>query len=290
MTRILFLVLALCGPAQLASAQSSTLSGRVALGYTDDLSGTAIGAVDLTWSLAVTRRQPLRFEIGTYLFALDGKRPHETYAAFAWNDSWRLGVVRPAYDGVLPSGFERLAPYHAYERAEYARAFTTVEAMRRTAVPWGASYEGVSGPLSFAISVHDAVKGSFRSGTVAVEYAGAGWSLAAAVEGARSRGGQHRDTNSKIGARFDVAGGAVGIAYLHPELNNRDNALALDMTLPLGDRLTLMGAAELTELHRDDAYALGMDVRLRDTLSVLVSGSDTTARGSAAHLTLETRF
>lgn len=138
MFRSLFLTLALLCPVA-ALARSFEVEG-----------GTGIGFVDATLTIPLARRGPLDLEIGTYLFALDGKRPHETCAAVVWDDTWRLGAVRPAYDLVLPSVFARAAPHLAYDRAEYSRALATVEAMRRRALravvdaaPWPDGAGGV---------------------------------------------------------------------------------------------------------------------------------------------------
>ncbi|SMX43744.1 hypothetical protein [Maliponia aquimaris] len=275
--------------AQSLSFDGLSFDGTVAIGATDLMGGSGIGVIDATLDIPLTRRLPLSFEIGTYLFALDGKRPHETYAAFNWDDTWRLGVVRPAYDLVLPSVFARAASYLAYERAEYTRAHATVEAMRRTAVPWGLSWTQSYGRTDVAVSLHDAVKGTFRAVSASVRYSGDGWHLAAAVESVWSRNNAHHGINAKLGARFDLGEAQVGLAWLHPEANDRPDALALDLVFPLSHRLDVMAFGEFTDGGRDDAYGIALDYKVRPDTSVLFALTDG-ARGGVVHLTLERRF
>jgi hypothetical protein len=298
-----FLALALAALLALpASAQDSAVvdvteaaqsgfryAGTLALSATDMMNGQAIGLVDVTFSLPLSQRVPLRFEAGTYLFALDGKRPHETYGALVWNDRLRAGALRPAYDAVLPSVFEDTAPYLAYQRAEYARSHNTVEAMRRTAVPWGLSYAGSAGRLDWVVSAHDAVKGTFRSTSAAVTYTGEGWAVMAAVESVWSRDNAHDGVNAKIGARFDIGPAALELALLHPDANSRPDALAVDLRVPLSSRTGLSVMGEFTEDGSDDAYGLAADVRLGKGSRLVLAATDGAA-GAAAHLTCVTRF
>lgn len=288
MIRSALLSLALLSPAAL-SAQSFSFDGTLALGTTDIAGGSGIGVVDATVAIPLTQRYPLTFEVGAYLFALDGKRPHETYVAFAWDDTWRAGVVRPAFDQALPSVFARVAPYLAYERAEYTRAHTTVEAMRRTAVPWGVSWQQAFGQTDVAVSVHDANKGNFRSASVALTYRGAGWTLAAAVEAVTEDDFTHEGINAKLGARFDIGEIDAGITYLRPDANDTPDALALDVVVPVSSRVDLLAFGELTDKSTDDAYGLALDYKVQPDSSVLFSATDG-ARDSAVHMTLERRF
>lgn len=288
MLRTLLLSLGLVAPIA-ASAQSLSYEGTVALSATDLHKGTGTGFIDATLTIPLSQRVPLGFELGTYLFALDGKRPHETYGAFVWNDTLRVGAVRPAYDAVLPSVFERAAPYLAYHRAEYARAHATVEAMRHTAVPWGASWQQSFGQTDLAVSAHEATKGGFTSASASIAYRGIGWTVAAAVESVWSPNGMHEGINAKLGARFDILQGQVGVSLLHADANSRKNALALDVTAPVSTKVDLLAFGEFTENGKDDAYGLGVDFKLRPTTSLLIVGTDG-AMGPAAHLTLEQRF
>lgn len=288
MLRPALLSFVLLSPA-VASAQSFSFDGTVALGTTDIAGGSGIGVIDATAAIPLTQRFPLTFEIGTYLFGLDGKRPHETYAAFAWDDTWRAGVVRPAFDQVLPSVFARTAPYLAYERAEYTRAHATVEAMRRTAVPWGVSWQQAFGQTDVAVSIHDAKKGNFRSASVALTYQGTGWTLAAAVETVTSDDFTHEGFNAKLGARFDVGQMDVGVTYLSPDVNDTPDALALDIVVPVSTRFDLLAFGELTDKATDDAYGLALDYKIQPDSSALFAVTDG-ERDSAVHLTLERRF
>ncbi|WP_323771162.1 hypothetical protein [Antarctobacter sp.] len=288
MVRSALLTLGLLWPAAL-SAQPVSFEGTLALGTTDIAGGSGIGVVDATVTIPLTRRYPLTFEVGAYLFGLDGKRPHETYGAFAWDDTWRVGVVRPAFDQVLPSVFARAAPYLAYERAEYTRAHATVEAMRRTAVPWGISWQQSFGQTDVAVSLHDANKGNFRSASIALTYQGAGWQLAAAVETLTEDDFTHAGINAKLGARFDMGQMDVGITYLHPDANETPDALALDVVFPVSSRVDMLAFGEITDKGKDDAYGLALDYKVRGDSSVLFAVTDG-ARDSAMHLTLERRF
>ncbi|WP_417207119.1 hypothetical protein [Antarctobacter sp.] len=288
MVRSALLTLGLLWPAAL-SAQSVSFEGTLALGTTDIAGGSGIGVIDATATIPLTRRYPLTFELGAYLFGLDGKRPHETYGAFVWDDTWRVGVVRPAFDQVLPSVFARAAPYLAYERAEYTRAHATVEAMRRTAVPWGISWQQSFGQTDVAVSLHDANKGNFRSASIALTYHGAGWQLAAAVETVTEDDFTHEGINAKLGARFDMGQMDVGITYLHPDANDTPDALALDVVFPVSSRVDMLAFGEITDKGKDDAYGLALDYKVRGDSSVLFAVTDG-ARDSAVHLTLERRF
>ncbi len=271
-----------------ASAQSLSFEGTIAAGLNDIGARETLGFIDAT--LAVPLGQGgFSFELGGYLFALDGKRPHETYAAFAWDDTWRMGVVRPAYDSVLPSVIQRTAPYLAYQRTEYNRSHATLEAMRHTAVPWGVSWQQSFGQTDLAFSAHDASKGGFSAASLAIAHHGAGWMLAAAVETVWSPHGGNEGINAKIGARFDIGEAQVGIAWLHPEANERDDAVALDLTFPVTPKLDFLAFGEFTDAGKDDAYGIAFDYRIRPDTSLLVAGTDG-ARGPAAHLTVERRF
>jgi hypothetical protein len=288
MLRALCLSFALSCP-MLASAEPLSFSGSVAIGATDIMGGSGIGLIDATLAIPLTSRVPLDLEIGTYLYALDGKRPHETYGALTWDDTWRLGAVRPAYDAVLVSVFTRAAPYLAYERAEYTRAHATVEAMRRTAVPWGVSWTEGFDRTDVAVSAHTAIKGGFQSGSVSILHRGEGWQLAAAVEAIWGSDGSQDGLNTKLGGRHDFGQADFGLTWLHPEANDRPDALALDMVARVSSRLDVLAFGEFSKDGQDDAYGLGLDYHARADSSVLFSMTDG-ARGDAVHLTLERRF
>ncbi len=257
MIRFVLPVLGLILPTAL-QAQSLEFSGQLALGATQSVPGEAIGQADVTLALPLSRRVPLVFEAGAYLFALYGKTPHETYVALVWNDRLRLGVVRPAYDSVLPSVFEQSAPALAYDRAEYARAQTTVAAMRRTAVPWGLSWRGRAGQLDWAVSAHHAEKGGFSAASLALRHVGEGWELAAAVEQVRGHSGAPDGTNAKIGGRVTIGRAEAGLAALFADANGRSTALAVDLVVPVGSRTRFRAMGEFTEQGKDDAYGLAL--------------------------------
>ncbi|MGP6086656.1 hypothetical protein [Antarctobacter jejuensis] len=287
MLRSLLLSLGLIGPLA-ASAQSLSFEGTLAVGLTDIGDRDTVGFVDATLAVPMGLGA-LSFELGGYLYALDGKRPHETYAAFAWDDTWRIGVVRPAYDAVLPSVFQRTAPYLSYLRTEYNRSHTTLEAMRRTAVPWGASWQQSFGQTDLAFSAHDASKGGFSAASLSVAHHGNGWMLAGAIETVWSPHDGHEGINAKVGAQFDIQQAKVGIAWLHPEANDRDEALSLDLAIPVTPKFDVLAFGEFTESGKDDAYGIAVDFKIRPDTSLLLAGTDG-AIGPGAHLTLERRF
>ncbi len=272
-----------------ASAQSFTYEGRLGSSATDMLGGQGIGFLDVTFGLPLSRRVPLSFEFGTYLFALDGKRPHETYGALVWKDRVKLGALRPAYDAVLPSVFETRAPYLAYARAEYARSHNTVEAMRRTAVPWGLSVEGSTERVDWIVSVHDAIEGTFRSASVAVTYKLDTLSLMAAVEGVWSRDNGPLGMNAKLGATFDLGPLSAGLSLVHPDANDRPNILAVDLRMPVAPRFDMSLMGEFTQDGSDDAYGLAFDHAAGPDSTVIFSATDGAA-GPALHLTYAHRF
>lgn len=272
-----------------ARAQSFDHSGSIDIGLTDMARGSLFGAIDATFVLPISKAAPLAFEFGTYLFALDGKNPHETYAALTLGDSFRIGALRPAYDAVLPSVFAHVAPYLAYSRAEYSRSYNTVEAMRRTAVPWGVSAGGHAGQLDWIVSLHDATKGAFRSASFALTWRGTGYSLMAAFEALRDDNGMKDSTNAKIGARIDLGRAELGLAWLDPEANARPKAVSLDLSAPLGDRLGLSLMGEFTKDARDDAYGMAMGYDLRTHGTITLAGTDGAA-GPGAHLTYTYQF
>lgn len=287
--RVLSVSLALLAPLP-ALALDLSFDGTLALGATSLDRTQAVGMVDATLTVPLTRRVPLSFELGTYMIVLEGKRPHETYAALAWDDRYRLGVVRPAYDAVLPSVFERAAPLLAYERIEYSRSHATVEAMRATAVPFGLSAEGDQGPVRWWVSAHSDDKGGFDVLSAALSHEGAGWSLAAAVEAVREHDGPER-VDSKIGGRLDLAPQVgAGVTWLMPDGNDRDDALALDVLWRATDRLDFSAFGEVTREGRDDAWGLAAEYRFLPDTSAILSGTDSDTGGSAWHLTLNQRF
>jgi hypothetical protein len=272
-----------------ALAEPWSFAGTLAAGVNDVNDGTGMGFVDATLAIPLMRRAPVNFEIGTYAFILDGKRPHETYGAFVWDNRLRVGAVRPAYDAVLPSVFSRAAPYIAYRRAEYARAHATVEAMRSTAVPWGVSWRQSFGQTDLALSAHDATKGNFRAVSASVAHRDDGWQLAAAVEAVWSRDGVHDGINAKLGGVVDIGPGSLGLAWLHPDANDRPSALAVDMTIPISKQLDVLGMYETTKDSQDDAYGLAFDYHIRPDRSLLFAATDSN-QGSTLSLTLECRF
>ena len=159
---------------------------------------------------------------------------------------------------------------------------------------YGSNYTALIEALRFgqtdvAVSLHDAVKGSFRAASVAVSYNGDGWQLAGAVETVTSRTMDHHGINAKLGARFDIGRADFGVTWLHPEVNDKPDAIALDLVFPVSTKLDMMAFGEFTDGAKDDAYGIALDYKLRPDTSVLFAATDGRG-GSAVHLTLERRF
>lgn len=288
--RCLSSVLILAAPLP-ALAERLSFDGTISLGLTDRPDPRGVGLIDATLSVDLLQGQPLRFELGTYMVVLAGKRPHETYAAFAWDERFRLGVVRPAYDSVLPSVLETRAPYLAYERLEYARAHATTEAMRRTAVPFGVSAEGAQGATQWMVSAHRADEGGFDALSVAVTHAGPGWQLSAAVEAVRDQTEGRDALNAKLGGQADLGRDLrLGLAWLSPEANDRPDALSADLTWQAGAALDLSAFGEFTKGGREDAWGLAAQYRLRPQTGISLAGTDSAEHGQALHLTLTQGF
>lgn len=137
--------------------------------------------------------------------------------------------------------------------------------------------------------MHDAGKGGFRAASASVRHTGDGWELAAAVESVWSRDNAFDGINAKLGARFDLGQADIGLAWLHPKVNDRPDALALDLVFPLTTRLAMMAFGAFTDGGREDAGGLAIDYRVRPDTSLLVALTDG-AQGGGVHLTLERRF
>lgn len=274
-----------------AFAQSLHLAGEASLSATTVADDPAIGRLDfdLTFPLAAKRGLPLSLEIGAFAYVLPQKRPHETYVALAWDERLRLGVVRPAYDFVLPSVFARHAPYLAYARAEYTRAYTTTNAMRRTAVPWGLSYTDQSDTVKWAASAHNASKGGFRSASLAARWDRGEWQLAAAAEGVWDFTGAHGGTNAKLGASWTGAPWTVGAAYLHPGAEKLPDAVSLDVSYQINSHLSLSGFGEVTDKGQDDAFGIAAEYALPPKAALSLAATQWHG-DTGLHLTLSRHF
>ncbi|MEQ5870314.1 hypothetical protein J4E08_10425 [Sagittula sp. NFXS13] len=281
--RIISLIL-LVSAAAPAAAQSVKFEGTVEAGVTNLAELPLFGAMDATASVPFPTSHPLSFEVGTYLYALDGKNPHETYAAFVWDGRIRLGVVRPAFDSVIPSVFGHTAPYLSYDRLEYTRSHNTVEAMRRTAVPWGVSVDGEMDALTWSVSAHGAHKGGFRTASAALSQQSGHYEFAAALESIWSDDGQHEGVNAKLGTRADFGSVDLSAAWLSMAANDRPNAIALKAEVDLtGDYLiTVMG--EFSEDQEDDAYGLAVKRSYHQYGDAVLAATDGEA-GPGLHLT-----
>jgi hypothetical protein len=184
--------------------------------------------------------------------------------------------VRPAYDAVLPSVFAQTAPYLAYDDAEYTRAYTTTAAMRRTAVPWGVSWQGQSGALGTAASLHTASKGGFRSASLAFDWQGRGWDIAVAGELVDQTGPDTPRSNLKLGGHLQTGPVTLGLALLHPDASERPDTLALDLAAPVSSNLTLRAMTEQRGSGLEDVWGLAAsaDIGPGRTLSAAATRSD----------------
>ena len=289
MFRVICAALALCFSVSTSHAQQLDFDGELRVGATSLYGGEGIGAADLIVGFDFFRTVPLGAEIGFYGFAGKSGRPHETYAALTWNDTWRVGFTRSAYDTVLKSTFDHAAPRVGLDRVEYTRALATVEPIRRGAVPWGVSYTGSFGQTSVVASAHHASKGDFTAVALAVSREWESLTLSGAVEGVWADIVTTDGINAKLGGTYDFGSLRAGLAYLHPGANARPDTLAFDLAYSPIKGLDLLAFGEISLDDTDDAYGVAADFILRDSTSWILSATDSSG-GSAFHATLEQRF
>lgn len=286
--------LALCAAALHPGAALSdgiTFSGDISVGANSIQDNAFMSRVDamVTATLFDIRDKPFAFEFGTFGYYYKGDRPHETYAAFVYDDRFRLGVVKPAYDQVLISPFDFTAPSIAETRAEYTRARATTEALRFNSVPVGVSYDGTAGNTAWAVSLLDASDGNFRSAAAAAEWRAQAVTLAAAVEGVWDPKDDFDGINAKIGARWQHGLFDIGAAVLHPDANQRPDAVAIDANYTVWRDLTLSGFGELTRGSTTSAYGLAARYDFEDRSHVTFAVTDTKA-DEEVHFTYVRRY
>ncbi len=269
----LFVLCSLFPITQIGLAQPFEFTGDVSISVNSFEDNHGIARVDATASLPIVHidGRPLSFEFGTFAYFLRGDRPHETYAALAFDDRWRLGVVRPAYDSVLPSVFGFTAPSLANTRAENARAYATTEAMRFNSVPVGFSYTGHVDEFKWAVSMHDADKGDFRSASAALLWQETLLKMAIAVETVWNPRNNFEGINAKAGGRWAGEQLEVGLAYLHPDANQRPDALAFDVQYFMSDKLLLSTFGEVTKSWQDEAYGVAAKYKINSGSDVIFS-------------------
>ena len=289
MFRVACATLALVLSLSAAQAQQLDFDGELRVGATSLNGGEGIGAADLIVGFDFFRTVPLGAELGFYGFAGKAGRPHETYAALTWDDTWRLGFTPSAYDSVLISTFDHTAPRLGSNRVEYTRALATVEPIRRGAVPWGLSYTGTFGQTTVVASAHHASKGDFTAVALAVSREWENFTLAGAVEGVWADIVTTDGVNAKIGGTYDFGRTRMGLAYLHPGANARPDTLALDLAFSATKGLDLLAFGEISLDDKDDAYGVAADFILRDSTSWIMSATES-RDGTAFHATLEQRF
>lgn len=272
---ILFSTLSLGGK---SIAQSLDFSGDVSLGVnsSDDRIGIAHVDAMLSFGLLSVAERRLSVELGTFAYFIKGDRPHETYAALAYDDRVRVGVVRPAYDLVLPSVFAATSPQVAEMRAEYTRALTTTEAMRFNAVPVGVSYTSDEGSARWAVSVHDVTKGEQFSAISAAFQRGDGrWVWSFAVEGVWNNWDDFQGINAKVGGGWRGDQWEIGLAYLYPDANARPDAFALAASYAQSKHLSLSAFADITQSAGDDAYGIAGVYDVSDADYFALSNTET---------------
>ncbi|WP_172294964.1 hypothetical protein [Pseudoruegeria sp. HB172150] len=186
--RAAFLITAAFFSAGAAQAQSSLpieTSGGVALGFADRLpeSGLFLSG-DLNLRLSFNR-VPLGLELGVYGYADEADSPHETFGAVTWdfgNSRISAGVPHPAYDSFAVSALERSFPTIAADHAERTRSEATWGPMHDGYLPWGARFDGRSGQLSYAVSVHNVSNHDTVIGSVGLGYTSGDWDVSVALE------------------------------------------------------------------------------------------------------------
>lgn len=263
-----------CGPVSAAEFEAST-----SVGFSTGETTVGIASVDAT--VRVPLGEAVAFEFGAVGFVLPKKHPHETYAALTLGRKWQAGVVRPAYDMVLPSVFAASAPYVDHDRMEYARAKVTVAAMRHTAVPLGLSYR-TQGATGWAASLHDGPQDGATAASFAAWTSREGRDYAVAVEALPDG-----RINAKAGLRASYKASTVSVAWLHPDGNDRTDTLALSLDRPAG-RWHLGAMAEATS-GAASAYGVSatraLDARHSLTLAATRDGGE-----ARLHVGLVSRF
>ncbi|MFN3210322.1 MAG: hypothetical protein ACE369_15205 [Roseovarius sp.] len=287
--------LALCAaglrPDAAAAADWVDFSGDISVGANSIQDNAFMSRVDamLTFTLFDIGDSPFAFEFGTFGYYYKGDRPHETYAAFVYDDRFRLGVVRPAYDQVLISPFDFTAASIAETRAEYTRARATTEALRFNSVPVGVSYGDTTGNTAWAVSLLDAGKGNFRSASAAAEWQGAPFTIAAAIEGVWDPKDDFDGINAKLGTRWQEGRLDIGAAFLHPDANQRPDAVAIDVNYNVWRDLTLSGFGEVTRGSTNSAYGVAARYDFKDRSDVSFAVTDTKA-DEEVHFTYTRRY
>lgn len=269
MLRPALLVAMACAPSA-ALTQSWTPSGDIVVGITDASEGTAIARInaDVTFSLEALTDLPAKIDVGTFMYVLPSKRPHETYISLVWQDRWRIGAVRPAYDAVLPSVFAFHAPYLAYDEAENTRAFATVQAMRKTAVPYGLSYTADEGSHFWGVSLHVAPEDDFQTLSGAVSVRHAAWTFSAAAEGVWHARNKSEEFNTKLGVEYQQGNVDLKAAFFHPEANDRSDLIALEASYQLTGDASVSAFGEVVHQEESASYGMALNYALSPRTSL----------------------
>ena len=284
---LLFCLAAVALPARPGAQPRLTFSGSATVALSSDAPSPAIGLLDVTADIRLSHA--LHLEIGALEYVLRGKHPHETYAALAWNDRWRLGVIRPAYDGVLSSALVAMAPHAAFDARATHLSYATVGAMSRTDVPWGLSYSAQGANLRWGVSLHDTLRGGYRMLSGALAWSRGGWTLSAAAEGVWSSAGTWRGANLKAAAALSLPQTEVALTLFHPDANRAPDAAELSLTRHLRPRLDLGVVAHVEQGRSGDLAGLGLSYALGGASRVFATALGGTSNGSL-QLGLEARF
>ncbi|EPX76232.1 hypothetical protein [Salipiger mucosus] len=248
------------------------LEGSLSAGLSSEVEDAGIGRLDATLRLPLGRHAALpALELGLFSFYREASNPHETYVALNWGDTLRLGVVRPAYDAVLPSVFAGILPATEDALFESAGSFATDAALRHTSVPLGLSITQTTGELDWSLSLHDDARGDFRAVSAAVSHEARGWRIEGAVERVwHPQDASPEGTSAKLGLHRDMGAAEAGIALLHPGAEHGRDALELDFSYRAGARTTLSALAHVERSGGTDRYGLVTEHALgaSDTLAV----------------------
>ena len=177
----------------------------------------------------------------------------------------------------------------AWHSAEYTRARATTEALRFNSVPVGVSYGETTGTTRWAVSLLDASDGNFRSASAAAEWQAQPVTFAAAIEGVWDPKDEFDGINAKVGARWQADRLNLGAAFLHPDANQRPDALALDINYDVWRDLVLSAFGEITRDSTTSAYGFAARYDFNDRSDMSFAVTDTKT-DEEVHFTYTRRY
>lgn len=219
-------------------------AGRLSFGVTDRVPGADVFLFgDATLRLGV-ESLPLGLEIGTFGLADALDTPHETYAALTWDLALgriSVGVPRPAYDGFAVSALETHFPTLAIARTGSTRSEATFGAMFGNYLPYGASFNGETGDLRFALSVHDASNVDRTIAGFGASYDLGDWTLSGAVE---IGWGVDTDVAAKVQAKGTLGQVTGGVGIYVPGTAGGPELIEVFASFAPVERVTLSGVVQ----------------------------------------------